>query len=190
MSDTSSRNGPYDTLFHGRLRAASGTLFWLGVVLVVLGVAAIVFPLFSTLVAALLVGWVLLISGAVALFGSFSIHGTGPFFGALLIGLLSIAAGVFLLFNPLAGAVALTLMLGVIFTFQGAFEIAFAFEMRPHAGWVGMLLSGIASIVMAVLIAAGWPGISVLVLGILLGVNFVRTGLGYILVSRVLKPQE
>jgi uncharacterized membrane protein HdeD (DUF308 family) len=60
--------------------------------------------------------------------------------------------------------------------------------MRPHPGWVGMLLSGIASIVMAVLIAAGWPGISVIVLGILLGVNFITTGLGYMSVSRALKP--
>jgi uncharacterized membrane protein HdeD (DUF308 family) len=51
-----------------------------------------------------------------------------------------------------------------------------------------MLISGIASIVMAVLIAAGWPAISVIVLGILLGVNFLSTGFGYIFVSRALKP--
>jgi uncharacterized membrane protein HdeD (DUF308 family) len=76
----------------------------------------------------------------------------------------------------------------VIFMLQGAFEIFFAFEMRPHTGWVGMLISGIASIVMAVLIAAGWPGFSVVVLGILLGVNFISTGFGYIFVSRTLKP--
>ncbi len=177
-----------DSLFHGRLRASTGRLFWLGLALVVLGIAAIVFPIISTLVASLLVGWVLLISGGFMFFGSFSIHGTGPFFGALLLSLLSIAAGVFLLFNPLAGAVGLTLVVGVLFMIQGAFEIFFAFEIRPHAGWIGMLISGLASIVMAILIAAGWPAISVIVLGILLGVNFISTGFGYILVSRSLKP--
>ncbi len=177
-----------DSLFHGRLRASSGRLFWLGLALVVLGIVAIVFPIISTLVASLLVGWVLLISGGFTFFGSFSIHGTGPFFGALLLSLLSIAAGVFLLFNPLAGAVGLTLVVGVLFMIQGAFEIFFAVETRPHAGWMGMLISGIASIVMAILIAAGWPAISVIVLGILLGVNFISTGFGYILVSRSLKP--
>ena len=93
-----------------------------------------------------------------------------------------------MLFNPLAGAAALTLIMGVIFVFQGAFELFFAFEMRPHPGWAGMLISGIASIVMAFLIAAGWPAISVIVLGILLGVNFPNTGFGYIIVSRALKP--
>jgi short repeat uncharacterized protein DUF308 len=107
--------------------------------------------------------------------------------GALLLGLLSVAAGIFMIFNPLAGAAALTLVVGVIFVFQGAFDLFFAFEMRPPPGWAGMLISGIASIVMAVLIAAGWPAISMVVLGILLGVNFLSTGFGYIFVSRALK---
>lgn len=177
-----------DRLFHGRLRAASRWLFWLGLAMLVLGIAAIVFPMISTLVAALLVGWILLLAGGVTLFSSFQIHGTGPFFGALLLGLLSVAAGVFLLFNPLAGAVALTLIVGVLFLWQGAFEIAFAFEMRPHPGWVGMLVSGIASIAMALLIIVGWPAISAIVLGILLGVNFISTGIAYMFVSNSVKP--
>jgi len=170
--------------FHGRLRASASTLFWLGLAMTALGVAAIAFPVFSTLVAALLVGWTFLISGGLTFLGSFSIHGTGPFFGALLLGLLSIAAGVFLLFNPLAGAVGLTLLVGVIFVFQGAFELFFAFEMRPLPGWIGMLISGLASVFLAVLIAAGWPAISAITLGILLGVNFLSTGIGYMLASR------
>jgi len=176
-----------ENLFHGRLRTSSNRLMWLGIALVILGFAAIVFPILSTLVATLLVGWVFLISGIFLLVGSFSIHGTGPFFGALLLSLLSIAAGVFLLFNPLVGEITLTLMVGIIFIIQGAFEIFFAFETRPHGGWVGMLVSGIASVVMAILIAAGWPGVSVIVLGILLGVNLLTTGFGYIFVSRSLR---
>jgi uncharacterized membrane protein HdeD (DUF308 family) len=176
-----------ENLFHGRLRTSSNRFMWLGIALVILGFAAIIFPILSTLVATLLVGWVFLISGIFLLVGSFSIHGTGPFFGALLLSLLSIAAGVFLLFSPLVGEITLTLMVGIIFIIQGAFEIFFAFETRPHGGWVGMLVSGIASVVMAILIAAGWPGVSVIVLGVLLGVNLLTTGFGYIFVSRSLR---
>lgn len=160
---------------------------WLGIAMVVIGIAAIVFPMFSTLVAALFVGWIFLISGIFLLVGSFSIHGTGPFFGELLLSLLSIAAGVFLLFNPLRGAIALTLLVGILFVIQGAFEIVFAFETRPHPGWVGMLLSGIASVILAILIADGWPRISLIVLGILLGINLLSTGLAYIFLSRSVK---
>jgi len=173
--------------FHSRLRAASGRLFWVGLVMVALGIAAILFPMIYTMVAALLVGWVLLTAGCVLFGGSFSIHGTGPFFGALLLGLLFLAAGAFLLFNPAAGAVALTLFVGLLLMLQGAFEIHFAFEMRPHRAWAGMLVSGVVSIVVAFLIIVGWPGISLMVLGVLLGVNFVSSGVGYIWASRALQ---
>lgn len=176
------------SLFHDRLRASSRALFWLGLAMTLLGIAAIVFPMISTLVATLLVGWTLLFSGGFMFLGSFSIHGTGPFFGALLLSLLSLAAGGFLVFSPVAGALALTLMLGVIFAIHGAFEISFAFEMRPHDGWVAMLLSGIISVIMAILVVAGWPAISVILLGILLGVNFISTGLAFVFVSRAVKP--
>jgi uncharacterized membrane protein HdeD (DUF308 family) len=71
---------------------------------------------------------------------------------------------------------------------QGAFELFFALEVRPHPGWLGMLISGIASVILSLVIAAGWPAISAIALGILLGVNFLSTGIGYIVVSRTMRP--
>jgi uncharacterized membrane protein HdeD (DUF308 family) len=116
--------------FHDRLRAASSRLFWLGFIMVLLGLGAIAFPIFSTLAATILVGWALLISGVAIFISSFWI---------------------------------------------------------PASGWLGMLLSGLASIALAIIIASGWPGISVFVLGLLLGINFLTTGLGYIFISRAFK---
>jgi len=177
-----------DSVFHSRVRASSTRLFWVGLALTLVGIAAIVFPILSTLAATLLVGWVFLFAGAFMLVGAFSVHGTGPFFGALLISLLSIAAGLFLLFNPLAGAAALTIMIAILFLIQGVFELVFAFEMLPHPGWVWMLISGLASLILGVVIAGGWPGTSLFALGLLLGINFVTTGLGYLFVARAMKP--
>ena len=77
MSDTSG----FDTLFHGRIRAVSHRLFWFGLAMTILGVAALLFPVLSSLVAALLVGGVLIFAGGITLFAAFSMHGTGPFFG-------------------------------------------------------------------------------------------------------------
>jgi uncharacterized membrane protein HdeD (DUF308 family) len=171
-------------LLHTRLRASSRQLFWLGLAMTLVGIVAIIFPIVSTLATALFVGWMFLLAGIFLFVGSFTIHGTGPFFGALLIALLMVAAGVFLLFHPVAGAIALTIVVGAIFLVQGAFELTLAFEMRPHQGWVWMLLSGLASVVLALVIAVGLPGISLIALGILLGINFLSTGLGYIFASR------
>ncbi len=176
------------TQFHERLRAASSTMLWVGLLMVLLGFAAIIFPMISTLVATILVGWVFLVSGLITLYGSFSIHGTGPFFGALLLALLSVLGGVYMLVNPVAGEAALTLVAGALFMVQGAYEIIFAFEVRPLPVWGSMLISGIASAILSVVIVAGWPGISLIALGILLGVNFLSTGFAFIFLSRALKP--
>jgi uncharacterized membrane protein HdeD (DUF308 family) len=169
-----------------RVRDSSRRLLWIGIAMAVLGLVAIVFPVISTIAAVLLVGWVFVFAGALMTVGAFNIHGTGPFFGALLIGLLTLVAGLFLVFNPIAGAVTLTILLGVLFLFQGAFELVLAFEMRPQRNWVWMLFSGAASVILAIIIAVGLPGISAIALGILLGINFLSTGLGYIFISRAM----
>ena len=182
-------DAPYPrNFFHQRVQAISQRLFWVGLAMLALGIVAIVFPMASTLVATLMVGWVLLFFGVIALFGSLSIHGTGLFFGTLVVALLAIAAAVFLLVNPIAGAAALTLIMALLFSLQGASEIAFAYEMRPLPGWMGLLISGIVSVGVAILIIATWPRISAIFLGILLGINFLSTGLAYVLLSRALKP--
>ena len=183
MTDTSFN----ERFFHGRIKAASQHLFWVGLAMVLLGIAAIVFPIASTLVATLIFGWMLLFFGIIALFGSFSIHGTGPFFGALLVALLAIASGVFLVANLVAGAAALTLIVALLFSLQGASEMSFALDLRPLPGWVGLLISGIISVGAAVLIVAGWPGVSLVLLGVLFGVNFLSTGIAYVFVSRAAK---
>ena len=172
------------------LRPAARTLFWLGVAYIALGAVALALPLVSTLAIAVYLGCTLLVSGAFLLVGSFALRGTGPFFGALLLSLVSLAMGSFLVANPLSGAVALTLVVGVIFAIQAAFELFLAFEMRPGGGSGVMAMSAITSALIALLIISGWPGgVSQVALGVLLGVNFMTSGFGYIALSRALKRE-
>lgn len=173
--------------FEERLRTATRSLTWLGAAMIALGVVALVFPLVSTLAVTLFVGSLFLIFGVMSLGVSFSIRGAGPFFGTLLFSLAAIGAGIFTLFHPAAGALALTLMVGALFMMQGAYEAVFAFEMRPTVGWGAMLASAVASILLAVIILARWPAISTVVLGVLFGVNFISSGIGLIMVSRAVK---
>ena len=172
-----------ENVFHTKVREGANHLMWLGVALVVIGIAALVFPMISSLVATLFVGWVLVFSGAATLYGAFSMRGAGPFFGALLLGLLSLAAGVFILARPIGGELGITLGLGALFMIQGAYEAAFAFEVRPATGWAWMLVSALASIVLSLVILAGWPGVSLIALGAIIGVNFLSSGLGFLMVG-------
>ena len=111
------------------------------------------------------IGWVLLIAGVATVYGAFSVEGTGPFFGQLLLGLLKLALGIYLITHPGVGMVALTLLLAAVFMVDGAVQFAFAFDLRPKEGWGWMLLSAIVSVAVGLLIAAGLPGTSLIALG-------------------------
>jgi uncharacterized membrane protein HdeD (DUF308 family) len=163
--------------FQSHVRKESGRFMWVGVALIVLGVAALVFPMVSTLVATVFVGWMLIFGGVVTLFGAFAMRGAGPFFAALLYGLLSLGAGAYILARPVGGEVAITLGLGAIFMVQGAYEALLAFELRPASSWGWVLMSAVASIVLSLAILVGWPGTSLFAVGVIIGVNFISSGL-------------
>lgn len=171
-----------------RLSRKKDQIFWKGAAMTVVGLLALVFPGLTTFTVELTIGWLLVFAGAATLYGAFSVEGTGPFFGELLLGLLKLALGVFLLMHPGIGMIALTLMLAAVFMVDGAVQIGFALDVRPGEGWLWIFISGLISIGAGLLIAAGLPGTSLFVLGILVGINFLSTGLAWIMLSRALKP--
>ena len=167
-----------------KLKQRNDRLFWGGVAMAVVGLLALLFPVAATLAVVVMVGWLLILAGAVTIWDAFTVEGTGPFFGELLIGLLKLAFGVYLLRHPDVSMVALTLLLAAVFMIDGAIQVALAFELRPMDGWVWMLVAGLVAIVVGLLIASELPGISLVALGIYLGISFLCTGIARIMVSR------
>jgi uncharacterized membrane protein HdeD (DUF308 family) len=158
-------------------------LFWGGVAMAIVGALALIFPFGATLAIAIMAGWLLILAGAVTIAGAFTVEGTGPFFGELLIGLLKLALGVYLVRHPDVSMVLLTLLLAAVFVIDGAAQLAMAFELRPMDGWGWLLLAAIVAIVVGVLLAAELQAMSQITLGILLGVSFLTSGLARIMVS-------
>ncbi|WP_246003754.1 HdeD family acid-resistance protein [Histidinibacterium lentulum] len=121
------------------IRAHRGRFRWLGLLLAVAGVLAILFPFVASIAAKVMIGWFLLIAGAVTLWHAFQARGWGDALLSALIGVLQLAAGVYLAFFPLTGLVGLTILLGALFAAQGVIEGAMALRSRPPipagAGW-------------------------------------------------------
>lgn len=161
-------------------------IFWVGVGLTLVGILALLFPIFTSLTVELMFGWVLVFAGLVTLYGAFSVEGTGPFFGELLLGLIQLAIGVYLLTHPGVGMVFLTLLLAGVFIVDGAVQIKFAYDMKPKQGWGWVLASGIISIAAGLVIASGMPETSLFVLGLVVGINFLSTGIAFMLLSSTL----
>jgi uncharacterized membrane protein HdeD (DUF308 family) len=101
----------------------------------------------------------------------------------MLVGILYVVAGLYLVFFPLASAVPLTLLLAVLFIAEGIFEVIQAFRVRPHEGWIWLLISGIAALAVGVMIAFGLPGSAIWALGLLVGINLLFSGWSYVFLA-------
>ena len=158
------------------LQENRGWFIALGVILILVGTAAILFPFLATLSAEIFVGWLLVIGGIVQTVHAFRVKEWGGFLWEVLIGVLEVVAGGILLFFPLAGMVALTVFLAVMFIIEGSFRAALAFKLKPQAGWGWVLTGGILSGVVGILIWAQLPSSSLWALGLLVGINIVMAG--------------
>jgi uncharacterized membrane protein HdeD (DUF308 family) len=131
-----------------------------GIVLVVLGVLAILVPMVATIAVAILIGWLILISGIVGFITTFIMRDAPGFWWSLLSAVLGIVAGIILLGWPILGAVSLTLLLIVFFTIEGVASIMYALEHKKELSgrWTGMLVSGIVDLILAFIVVSGLPG--------------------------------
>ncbi len=152
----------------------------LGVILILLGMAAVAFPLVTTIATKIFLGWLFLIGGVVTIIHAFSTRGWSEFLLDLLIGVLYLIVGGWLAFLPFTGIFTLTVLLALMFIFQGVIEAGIAFRIRPHDGWIWMLLAGIVAVIVGVLILAELPGSAGWAIGLLVGINLIMSGVAYL----------
>jgi uncharacterized membrane protein HdeD (DUF308 family) len=149
-----------------------------GIVLLILGLAAVMIPPAATLAVAILIGWILLVSGVVGLISTFRMRGAPGFGWSLLSALVAVVAGVLLLARPLSGALSLTVVLTAFLIFEGVASIMMALTHRHgfSARWTLLLVSGIVDLILAAIIIAGLPGTAAWAIGLLVGINMVFGG--------------
>ena len=99
-----------------------------GIILTILGMAAVVIPPIATLAVEILYGWLFLISGIVGLITTFRMRKAPGFWWSLVSAILGIAVGIMLLLWPLNGVLSLTLILIAFFVIEGVASIMFALE--------------------------------------------------------------
>jgi uncharacterized membrane protein HdeD (DUF308 family) len=161
-----------------------------GIILVILGLAAIVLPVIATLAFTLVIGWLFLISGGVGLVTTFWMRSAPGFWWALVSAVVALAAGIILILWPISGSVSLTLVLIAFFVIEGIATIFYATEHRAQLSgrWAWMLASGIVDLILAGIIFAGLPGTAAWALGLLVGINLVFGGTAMIGMALAARP--
>src|ERR1700722_5958678 len=153
-----------------------------GIILVVLGLAAIVLPPIAGLATAVVLGWLFLFGGIVGLVATFGQRNAPGFWWSLLSAAVAVLAGGVLLANPVQGVATLTYVLIAFFVIDGVLIIVMAFEHRRELSgrWEWMMLGGVMDLVLAAIIVAGLPGTLAWALGLLVGIDLVFGGMSLI----------
>ncbi len=158
--------------------------FLWGLVLVLLGMAAISAATLTTMLSVIFIGTLLIISGVVITLDCFSFWwGKWPgFFLHLLMGILYILAGAALINSPLLGSIPLTLFLGIFYVVVGVSRLLYsAFLQTPNWGW--NFLSGVLALLLGVLIIKELPSSALFIIGLFVGIDLIFCGLTYMMVA-------
>jgi len=149
-----------------------------GIILVVLGLAAIILPPLASLAVTILLGWMLMISGIAGPALTFWARGMPGFWWSLLSAVLAIGAGMILLVQPVQGTLTLTIVVGAYFLAEGVATIMYALEHRRELSerWSWLLVAGILDILIAGMIITGLPGSAEWAIGLLVGINLLFGG--------------
>ena len=155
-----------------------------GVLLIVVGVAAILMPGIAALATVLFLGWLLAFGGGFEIAYAIHTREQQGFGWKLVSALLTLALGIAIVIWPVAGIASLGLLVGAFFFVGGITRTWLAFRLKPARGWGWVLFDGLLSVVLAVLIAIGWPGSSVEIIAVLTGFWLLFSGIWRVALSR------
>ena len=165
------------------VKKSVGWSIGLSVLMIVAGILAIASPLAAGIAINLLVAWLLVFSGCVHLVFAWHTRSTGGLLWELLLGILYAFIGVYLLMHPLAGLMSLTVALAIYLFLEAILEFVLGFKLRPLPGSGWLLFDGIVTLILAVLIWRTWPSSTAWVIGTLVGISMLFSGVTRLMLS-------
>jgi uncharacterized membrane protein HdeD (DUF308 family) len=106
-----------------------------GVLMVVAGVLALIYPLLASVAMVYLLAWILIVSGLLQGIGLIGARDVPHYWLQLISVVLAIVIGVLLLNQPESGLLVMTVLLIVFFMVEGISKIIFALTIRPFPNW-------------------------------------------------------
>ena len=160
----------------------------IGIAAIVIGCIAIIVPAAASVGTAIFIGWILMVVGVFLVAAAFAAPTIGTLLLRLIWAFLTFAVGLWLVLEPHDGTLTLTFVLGIYFLFMGLTRIAVAVASRGQqgAGLVG--LSGIAGLLIGILVLAKLPSSADWAIGLLVGIDLIFAG--WMLVSLALVGKD
>jgi len=151
---------------------AKETIGWsigVSVLMIIAGILAIAVPPAAGLAVNIVVAWLLVLSGVAHLVFGWHTRSAGGF--------LYVGVGGYLLTHPVAGLKTLTLALAIYLFAEGVLELILSRLLRALPGSTWLLLDGVITLILAILIWRTWPSNSEWVIGTLVGISMLFSGI-------------
>jgi len=165
------------------VRSATTWSIVLSVLMIAAGVLAIGLPQVAGIAITALVAWLLLFSGALHVMFAWRSGTAGHVIWEILLGFAYGAIGFYLLARPLLGLASLTLALAIYLFIEGVLEFVMSFQLRPAPGAGWLLVDGVITLVLAAMIWSTWPSSAAWVIGTLVGVSMLFSGIARLMFS-------
>ena len=175
MADTMTVDGSArGSTGNGSLKDWPGWDYAPGIAFVTLGILALFYAPYASLATSIYFGATFCVAGGFMTAGGLASINRGAGWLALLLGLLTLATGVLILYNPTAGAASLAWVIGIYAIVGGIFELAAAFSIPVGRGW--LVFVGIVNVAVGVFVLMMDPKQAFTFLGYFVGVSLVFRG--------------
>jgi uncharacterized membrane protein HdeD (DUF308 family) len=165
------------------VRRATTWSIVLSILMIAAGILAIVAPTVAGVAITAIVGWLLVFSGLLHLAFAWRAGRASAVVWEILLGVLYGAIGFYLIARPVLGLASLTLAIAIYLLIEGVLEFVLSFQLRPAGGSGWLMLDGVVTLVLAVLIWSTWPASSVWVVGVLVGISMLFSGITRLMLS-------
>ncbi|RDE09352.1 HdeD family acid-resistance protein [Pelagibacterium lacus] len=150
--------------------------------MIVAGILAIIFPIFSAQTITLAIGWLLILSGLMQGLSLIATWRASYASLQLMSAVLGVLIGVLILMNPAQSIIGFSLLIVVFFMMEGLGKLIWALTIRPLPGWPWVALSGALGMVLSVFLIANLETAASWVLAMLVGLQLIVIGaaIGYL----------
>ena len=167
----------------------SGWFLAFGLLMMVLGIAAVSSAFYATIFSVFLFGLLLIGMGVAQLVQATLAHRWRGFFVSLLLGILYAVTGAMLVVKPATAAVTITFWIAAFCFVAGLFRMLSSLIMRFEKwGWV--FFNGLVTFILGILIFSDWPVSGLWIIGLFIGIDMILSGWSWVLLSISPKNQE
>ena len=160
----------------------------IGGLFLILGLLGIILPSALSLVASTFLGWLMLTGGILSLYFAFLTKWRSAW--SWVKAVLLTFTGVLILFNPVAGILAVALLIALYLLMDAVGNFTLAQAIYPHKGWGWMAANGVLSLGLALVMVFAMPATTILLVGLYLGISLLFDGIALIMLGLAAKHIE